>query len=105
MIIVGVDHAGTARIDEYTPSKDPRHKGGGRAEEYARLLLEELKPLIDSRFRTKPGETAVGGSSLGGLVSMHLALQHPDVFSGAAILSPSVWWNHRAILGEVDAFS
>jgi predicted alpha/beta superfamily hydrolase len=105
MIIVGVDHAGTARIDEYTPSKDPRHKGGGRADEYARLLLEQLKPLIDARFRTIAEDTAVGGSSLGGLVSMHLALKHPDVFSRAAILSPSVWWNKRAILGEVDAFS
>jgi len=105
VIIVGIDHAGTARIDEYTPTKDPRFKGSGRADEYARLLLEQLKPLIDARFRTKPEDTAVGGSSLGGLVSIHLALKHPDVFSRAAILSPSVWWNKRAILGEVDAFS
>ena len=104
MIIAGVDHSGPARIDEYTPTPDPRHKGGGRADEYARLLLEELKPLIDERFRTIPGETAVGGSSLGGLVSIHLALKHPRVFSRAAVMSPSVWWNHRAILGEVDAF-
>jgi len=89
VIIVGIDHAGTARIDEYTPTKDPRFKGSGRADEYARLLLEQLKPLIDARFRTKPEDTAVGGSSLGGLVSIHLALKHPDVFSRAAILSPS----------------
>lgn len=104
MIIVGVDHAGTARIDEYTPTPDPRHRGGGRADEYARLLLTELKPLIDERFRTIANDSGVGGSSLGGLISIHLALKHPDVFRRAAVMSPSVWWNKRVILSEVDAF-
>jgi len=103
-IIVGVDHAGAARIDEYTPSRDPRHKGGGHADEYGRLLLEELKPLIDERFRTLPGQTGIGGSSLGGLVSLHLALKNPQAFTRAAVMSPSVWWNNRSILEEVDAF-
>ena len=106
MIIVGVDHAGPARIDEYTPVKDRKHNGGGRAAEYARFLIEELKPAIDERFRTLAGaeDTAVGGSSLGGLVSLHLVLKHPDVFRGAAVMSPSIWWSDRAILAEVDAY-
>jgi predicted alpha/beta superfamily hydrolase len=104
MIIVGVDHAGAARIDEYTPTRDPRHRGGGRASDYARLLLDELKPRIDARFRTIPGEAGAGGSSLGGLVSLYLALKHPDVFSRAAVMSPSVWWNGRAILRDVETF-
>ena len=86
MIIAGVDHAGSVRIDEYTPTPDPRHKGGGRADEYARMLLEEIKPAIDARYRTIPEDNAVGGSSLGGLVSTYLALRHPDVFRKAAIL-------------------
>jgi predicted alpha/beta superfamily hydrolase len=107
MIIVGVDHAGPARIDEYTPVKDARHNGGGRAGDYARFLLEELKPAIDAGFRTLPDaeNTAVGGSSLGGLISLYLALKHPDAIRGAAVMSPSVWWSDRAILGDVDAFS
>jgi predicted alpha/beta superfamily hydrolase len=106
MIIVGVDHAGPGRIDEYTPVRDKKHSGGGRAEEYARFLIEELKPAIDARFRTLPDaeHTGVGGSSLGGLVSLHLALKHPDVFRRAAVMSPSVWWSDRAILEETDAF-
>jgi predicted alpha/beta superfamily hydrolase len=106
MIIVGVDHAGPARIDEYTPVKDRRHNGGGRSGDYARFLIEELKPAIDARFRTLPDaeNTAVGGSSLGGLVSLDLALKHPEVFRGAAVMSPSVWWSDRAILDDVDAF-
>lgn len=106
MIIVGVDHAGPGRADEYTPVKDEHHKSGGRAQDYARFLIEELKPAIDARFRTLPDaeHTAVGGSSLGGLVSLYLALKHPEVFRNAAVMSPSVWWSDRAILRDVDAF-
>jgi predicted alpha/beta superfamily hydrolase len=104
MIIVGVDHAGPARIEEYTPTRDAKRKAGGKAAAYGRLLLDELKPLIDSRYRTIAGDTALGGSSLGGLVSLHLGLQHPDAFRAVAALSPSVWWDDRAILREVDAF-
>lgn len=104
MIIAGIDHAGPARIDEYTPTVDPKHAGGGRANEYAKFLLEVIKPAIDTKYRTIADDSAVGGSSLGGLVSLYLALKHPHVFRGAVIMSPSVWWNDRAILNEVDAF-
>lgn len=106
MILVGVDHAGPGRADEYTPVRDERHNGGGRAEDYARFLIEELKPAIDSQFRTLPDpeNTGIGGSSLGGLVSLFLALKHSDVFRIAAVMSPSVWWAGRAILKDVDAY-
>jgi predicted alpha/beta superfamily hydrolase len=104
MIIVGVDHAGPARIDEYTPTRDPKHNGSGKAAEYAKFLIETVKPEIDKRYRTIPEDAAVGGSSLGGLVSLYLLLIHPAVFRRGAVMSPSVWWNDRAILKEVDAF-
>lgn len=106
MIIVGIDHAGTGRMDEYTPVKDAKHKGGGRAGDYARFLVEELKPVIDERYRTLPDppNTAIAGSSLGGLVSLHTVLTRPDVFRRAGVLSPSVWWSDREILRTVDAY-
>jgi predicted alpha/beta superfamily hydrolase len=104
MIIVGVDHAGPARIDEYTPTRDEGRKAGGKADAYGRLLLEELKPLIDSRYRTLPNDTAIGGSSLGGLAALHLGLTHPEAFRAIAALSPSIWWDGRAILRDADAF-
>jgi enterochelin esterase-like enzyme len=44
----------------------------------------------------------MGGSSLGGLVSLYLGLKHADVFGRLAVLSPSVWWNHKSILGVLD---
>lgn len=106
VIIVGVDHAGIGRMDEYTPVKDAKHNGGGRAADYGRMLAEELKPQIDLRFRTlpDPANTGIAGSSLGGLVAMVLILQRRDVFSRAAAMSPSVWWGNRAILDMVDAY-
>jgi len=103
MIIVGIDNAGAARIDEYTPTHDDDRRSGGRAADYGRFLIEELKPLIDERYRTT-GDVALGGSSLGGLVTLFLGLTHPDVFTRLAVMSPSVWWHGRAILQIVDAY-
>jgi predicted alpha/beta superfamily hydrolase len=102
LIIVGVDNVGPQRIHEYTPTVD-RRRGGGGADAYGRFLIEELKPFVDATYRTMPDamHTGVAGSSLGGLVSLYLALTHPDVFGRAAIMSPSVWWDRRAILRNV----
>ena len=104
MIIVGVDHAGPGRIDEYTPTRDASRNAGGKAGGYAKLLIDELKPVIDSRYRTLPDDTAAGGSSLGGLVSLYLGLTRPDVFHRIAAMSASVWWGGRSILEFVDRF-
>jgi predicted alpha/beta superfamily hydrolase len=106
VIIVGVYNTGKERVEEYTPSADPRFKVGGKAALYGRLLVEELKPFIDSHYRTKTDakNTGLGGSSLGGLVTMYLGLNYPDVFGKLAVVSPSVWWDNRRILGDVAAF-
>ena len=100
LIIVGIYNAGVKRVDEYTPVEDKR-LGGGQADAYGRMLVEELKPFMDARYRTLPGAEHLGGSSLGGLVSLYLGLRYPTVFSGLAVVSPSVWWRNRAILKTV----
>ena len=107
MIIVGIDNTGASRIDEYTPTHDAARHGGGKANAYGRMIIEELKPIIDATYRTLPdaSNTALGGSSLGGLATLHLGLAHPDVFGNLAVMSPSVWWDKRAILADVDAFA
>lgn len=81
------------RMGEYTPVADAGY-GGGDGDAYGRFLSDELKPFVDARLRTLPGagDTAIMGSSLGGLISLHLAFTRPDVFSRAAALSPSLWW-------------
>jgi predicted alpha/beta superfamily hydrolase len=102
LIIVGIYNTGESRLNEYTPTDDVR-LGGGHADDYGRMIVEELKPLIDLTYRTRPdaANTGVAGSSLGGLVSLHLGLTHPAVFSKIAALSPSVWWDRKAILKTV----
>ena len=102
LIIVGISNTGEERIHEYTPTRDAR-LGGGLAGDYGRLIVEDLKPLIDRTYRTLPDRqhTGLGGSSLGGLVTLHLGFTHPEVFSRLAVLSPSVWWDRRAILTTV----
>jgi len=100
VIIVGIHNAGEDRIDEYTPTYDDRHKHGGSADQYGRFIVEELKPFIDRTYRTwrAARSTGLGGSSLGGLVSLYLWHRYPHVFGRLAVMSPSIWWDHRGIL-------
>ena len=104
VILVGVNNTGLRRMAEYTPTRDPGLRGGD-GDLYGRLLVEDLKPSIDREFRTLPdaANTGLGGSSLGGLISLYLGFTYPDVFSKLAVLSPSVWWNERAILRTISA--
>ncbi len=105
LIIVGINNAGKDRINEYTPAADAKYKMGGKANLYGRMMVEELKPFIDSRYRTKKDadHTGLGGSSLGGLVSLYLAFTYPAVFGRTAVVSPSVWFANKQIVHYVDA--
>jgi predicted alpha/beta superfamily hydrolase len=102
-IIVAIEHAETLRADEFAPTRDSRRSAGGRAPDYARMLVEELKPLIDARFRTRKESTAtaVGGSSMGALASLVAGLNYPDVFGAIVTMSPSLWWDRRVLLRQV----
>jgi predicted alpha/beta superfamily hydrolase len=103
LVIVGIYNTGDRRLAEYTPDPDLQ-LGGGEAANYGRLLTEELMPWIATRYRVRTGRehTGIGGSSLGALVSLYLALRHPQHFGKLAILSPSVWWNRKSILSTLD---
>jgi predicted alpha/beta superfamily hydrolase len=106
LIVVGIYNTGVRRISEYTPTKDPRRRKGGKGDRYARMMTQELKPFIDREYRTRKSaaHTGVGGSSLGALVSLETGLLYPRVFGRLAILSPSVWWDNRSILDMVRAY-
>lgn len=101
-IVIGVGNT-SARIDEYTPTADAGRGAGGRAGEYLRALIEEVRPAIDGSLRTRTGreDTALVGSSLGGLVSAWSGIQRPDVFGLIGALSPSTWWDERMLIDEV----
>ena len=104
LIIVAVYNTGEKRVDEYAPTT-VEGKGGGKADDYGRMLVEELKPFIDRKYKTLPSaaSTGLGGSSLGGLLALHLALKYPTAFNRIAALSPSIWWDNRLIVRSVEA--
>lgn len=83
VIVVGVWNT-AARLREYSPWHD--------ASAYARFLIEELMPRVNAAFPTLSGpeHTTVMGSSMGGLLSLYLVLQHPDVFGACGCLSTHV---------------
>lgn len=103
LIIVGIEST-EDRMSEYTPVVDDDY-GGGNAAAYGRFLVEELKPYIDAQYRTRvgPDDTGLAGSSLGGLVSLYLGLEYPGVFRRLGVVSPSVWWADKDIVGRVSA--
>jgi len=89
MIVVGIYSAD--RIVEYT---NPGY------ESYGRSVVEEVKPYIDSQFRTRPGPqtTGVMGSSLGGVVSFYMGWQWPESFGNVGCLSST--FTHKDNLVE-----
>lgn len=102
-IVIGIDND-VDRLSEYTPVPDPDY-GGGNAANYLRFVVEELKPQMDLQLRTltTPANTAIIGSSLGGLVSIWAGLTRANVFGKVGALSPSTWWNNTWIIGQSSA--
>jgi predicted alpha/beta superfamily hydrolase len=103
LMVVGIYNTGDRRLAEYTPDRDWQ-MGGGEAGSYGLLLTRELMPWIATQYRVRPEResTGLGGSSLGGLVTLYLGLRHSDCFGKLAVLSPSVWWNQKSILSYLN---
>jgi predicted alpha/beta superfamily hydrolase len=107
LIIVAVANLGEERIHEYAPTSaviephdHPGKRSRGLAGIYGRFLLDELKPFIDRKYRTRPEaqSTALGGSSLGGLATLAIGIIFAESFSRLLVMSPSVWWDDFAII-------
>ena len=83
IIIVGINNT-PDRISEYSDTP--------LGQSYARFVVNRVKPLIDSLYRTRSSRenTAVMGSSMGGLISFMFVWWYPDVFSKAGCLSTSI---------------
>lgn len=96
IIVVGIDNGSEHRVGEYSPWSRAK-LGGGEGQQYAHFLANTLKPYIDTHFRTKPerASTGIGGSSMGGLISLYTGLLFPQIFSKLVVLSPSLWFNKQ----------
>lgn len=97
MIVVGIEcnHEGYERLSEFSPYDFMygRKKIKGKGRQLMAWVCDELKPLIDRELPTMPDRlhTAIGGSSMGGLMALYTIFHHNDVFSKAAALSPHIF--------------
>ncbi len=103
MIIVGIDHAGKDRIREYMPFRSLQpmilRVQGNR---YPDFLMKEVVPLVTRNYRVASGagNTGLGGSSLGALISLYTAVVRPGVFGRLLLESPSLWSSNRQMVKE-----
>lgn len=118
VIVVALDnasvedgHEAIGRLDEYSPWVNNKIKAlqnnsgidrdvGGYGAKYGKFLVEELKPLIDDKYRTLTDRehTGIAGSSLGALISLYIALEYQEVFSKVGAFSTSVWFAEKELL-------
>jgi enterochelin esterase-like enzyme len=106
LILVGIDNTKN-RIREYVPyrSTDPR-VFFAKGKDYPNFLRYELMPLIEGQYPvlTGPEHTGLGGSSLGGLITLYTQLVAPGLFGRALIESPSLFVANRKILEQSRPF-
>lgn len=99
LIIVGVKT--NTRAHELTPPvHDPRYvsafPNAGGAPDFRRYLEQEVIPFVEARYPTGP-RRAVIGESLAGLFIVDTLLQQPSLFNDYIAISPSLWWDDRAL--------
>jgi predicted alpha/beta superfamily hydrolase len=94
-VVVGIPNAGEQRTAEYLPDQ--------RGKQYVEFLTDTVKPIVDASFRTLTGrtDTGLGGSSLGGMISMYGLFARSDVFGFAAVMSPAFALAQESIMGFV----
>ena len=95
-IVVGIDNGGEERLRELSPWTNPKY-GAAQGEQYMAFVVDVVKPFVDTHYRTRPDreDTAIAGSSMGGLISHYALLRYPQVFGKAAIFSPSYWFSNE----------
>jgi predicted alpha/beta superfamily hydrolase len=109
LMIVGIacNSEGNRRLNEYAPISfdyEPLGHMEGLGKLYMDWLVQELKPYIDSHYRTLTGResTYIAGSSMGGLMSLYAVCCYNQTFSKAACLSPSLWVKHQEFLDLLE---
>lgn len=97
IIFVGI--AAEQRLDDYTPwpaaALAPEYRDfGGKGNQYLAFVVNELKPYIDSQYRTctGPEHTGIIGASLGGLISLYALFLYPEIFGKFGSISGSFWY-------------
>jgi predicted alpha/beta superfamily hydrolase len=106
VIVVAIDHGNASRYFEYSPYSNST-QGKGLGMRYSTFIVRNLKPHIDSHYRTKPERafTGIGGSSMGGLISIYAGFMYPETFGRLMVLSPSLWVSPKIYFDAVEFFN
>lgn len=97
IIVVGIYNT-EERLEEYSYSE--------KGEKYLNFIIEELKPFIDANYRTlhDRNNTAIIGSSMGGLISFVAGWNHPEIFSMAGCMSSSFYYNEDKVFRMLNEY-
>jgi len=104
MIVVAIPNTDRTRDLSPEPSARLARRGttAGGADDFLRFLSDELMPWVERNYRTAPFRVLVGHSR-GGLFATYALLERPEVFDGYISISPSLWWNDRALVKQAEA--
>lgn len=97
LIIVGVGYGSVDKSAGEKRRRDYRPVVSGGAENFLLFMENELIPLIDSNYRTIPGDRTINGYSIGGLFGLYSLFTKPELFNRYVIGSPSLSWNDYSI--------
>jgi predicted alpha/beta superfamily hydrolase len=102
LIIVGIYSSGLARKNEFTTRTATQP---GEADSYGRMLVEEIKPFVDSHYRTLTdrAHTGLGGASMGGTVSLYLGIKYAKIFGRLAVTSPAAFRDDEMVVRYVQS--
>lgn len=117
-VIVAIDYFGqdkwlTLRAEDFTPphnpvsTTDPVLKGeenGGGAKPFLQFINNELKPFIKQKYPINKQQQALFGHSYGGLFTLFSFFTEPDSFQYYYAASPSIWWDNKSILRELNNY-
>lgn len=100
MMVVGIDN-NPARMDEYTHVVDDLGDGdiGGQGDAYITFVNSTVRGLIDEHYG-EPATIGVMGSSLGGLISLHMADRFPSTYAFAGSMSGTAGWGSIGLNNE-----
>jgi predicted alpha/beta superfamily hydrolase len=83
----------------------PAPRGFGGADAFLAALREEVVPEVERRFPLDPADRTLAGWSMGGLFGLHVLFSDPALFRRYVLVSPSIWWDDRHIVGREAAWA
>jgi len=96
---------GTKKLSFAVQPDAPQYVGSGGSANFLQFVGKELMPFVNTTYRTIPEDSAICGSSFGGLFALYVLFHQPDTFRRYIIGCPTVWWDESAILNSEKDFA